>query len=762
MKMIGINSLLRRGLCARLVRRWDVRNWLLILALSSAAASPAVAQILERVSVNASGQEGNDESTRASISSDGRYVAFSSKADDLVAGDSNLMRDIFVHDRITGTIVRVSVGSNGIQADGKSDRPSISGDGRYVAFYSDATNLIDIDANLARDIFVHDRDPDENGILNEGNGITSLVSIGTNGFRGLDSSTRPAISGDGRFVAFRTSATTLVPQDTNGSDDILVHNLLSGTTVRVNVDSTGQQAQDGNSDRPTLSADGRFVAFYSDASNLVPDDEPTFDSFSCPACTGVRDIFLRDRDPDENSIFDEGNGTTARISVSSAGAAANGPSTRPAISADGRFVVFKSSATNLVTGDINAVDDVFLHDTQTADTVRVSVTVGGTGANGESSVPAISGDGGYIAFRSVATNLIPGVGNGFEQIYVVNRQTMATTAVSTSTSGLLGNNHSSRPRLSADARFVAFYSDASSLVTGDTNLVRDVFVRDLDADGDSLFEGSDNCPSHANTNQADLDSDGNGDVCDDDRDGDGFPNQVDGCPEDKNKSGPQDCGCGIMETDSDGDGSADCIDQCPDDPAKIDPGVCGCGMLDLDGNGDGSMGCVDLCPDDPDKLEPGTCGCGTPDIDSDADGVLNCLDNCVHTSNAAQVDTDGDGVGNACDDNDADGVLDSEDNCLLASNSAQSDMDDDGVGDICDNCPTMRNADQSDLDSDGIGDECATDTGEDGGPVAPAPLPDEDGVPEEGSQSSSPCGALGMVGLPFIFLGLSVMHWRRR
>ena len=242
-------------------------------------------------------------------------------------------------------------------------------------------------------------------------------------------------------------------------------------------------------------------------------------------------------------------------------------------------MAFASSATNLTSGDDNAVDDIFVHDRQTGQTSRVTEASAGGNADGDSKVPAISADGRYVAFRSVATNLVPRIANGFKQIYVVDSQAMLTTAVSVSTAGLAGNDDSSRPVISSDGSIVAFYSDASSLVTGDTNLARDVFVRNLDADGDAILEGSDNCPSQANPEQSDSDSDGLGDACDDDRDGDGFPNDVDECPDDPAKSTLGACGCGVPDNDSDDDGTADCNDQCPNDPEKADPGVCGCGSL---------------------------------------------------------------------------------------------------------------------------------------------------------------------------------------
>jgi Tol biopolymer transport system component len=344
-----------------------------------------------------------------------------------------------------GNTERVSVDSAGNQGNAGSFFSSISADGRFVAFASYATNLVPGDTNGASDIFVHDRQ----------SGITERVSVDSTGNQGDGASYVPAISGDGRFVAFASVATNLVPGDTNGGWDVFVHDRQTRATERVSVDSTGSQGNNTtsaiwNSYRPAISADGRFVAFPSDATNLVPGDT-----------NGRLDVFVHDRQTR----------TTERVSMDSAGNPGNRDSIQPSISADGRFVAFGSDATNLVSGDTNWWADVFVHDRQTRTTERVSVDSAGTQGNGSfSGEPSISADGRFVAFTSDARNLVPGDTNGINaDVFVHDRQTRTTERVSVSSAGTQGNWFSGEPSISADGRFVAFYSLADTLVLLDTN-----------------------------------------------------------------------------------------------------------------------------------------------------------------------------------------------------------------------------------------------------------------------------------------------------
>jgi len=215
--------------------------------------------------------------------------------------------------------------------------------------------------------------------------------------------------------------------------------------------------------------------------------------------------------------------------------------------------------------------------------------------------------------------------------------------------------------------------------------VAEICNNGLDDDGDGLIDCDDpDC-------QIDNDGDGVGDVCDncpqvsnpgqEDSDGDGVGNACDGCPNDPKKTAPGVCGCGLADTDSDGDGTQDCIDKCPADPKKTDPGTCGCGVADTDSDADGVPDCIDKCPADPKKTDPGTCGCGVADTDSDADGVLDCIDKCP--ADPKKIDPGICGCSVADTDSDADGVPDCKDNCKTISNQDQKDSDGDGIGDAC-------------------------------------------------------------------------------
>lgn len=382
----------------------------------------------------------------SSISADGRYVAFQSLANNLVLGDTNDVSDVFVYDRLNATTTRVSIDSTGAEGNDFSAAPSISSDGRYVAFASGASNLVPGDTNGGNDVFVHDSET----------GATTRVSVASGGAQARNGGYYPSISGDGRYVAFQSGAIDLVPGDTNGLDDIFVHDRQTVTTIRVSVDSSGAEAND-SSWFPSISGDGRYVTFYSSATNLVTRNTQ-----------GFTHIFVHDCQ----------SGATTLVSVDSNDVPGNGNGGPSWISSDGRYVAFASFASNLVPGDTNLTKDIFVHDLQTGATTRVSVNSSGGQSSYYSDSPAISSDGRYVTFRAYGDDLVPGDTDIVTDIFVHDRQTGATTRVSGGSCAAQANNHSRLSSLSADGRYVVFESLATNLVPWDTNGVSDIFVYD--------------------------------------------------------------------------------------------------------------------------------------------------------------------------------------------------------------------------------------------------------------------------------------------
>ncbi len=435
-----------------MVIKFHVSASAMAIAIGIIISEPAWANgITERVSVATGGRQANGYSFGAALTPDGRFVAFASDASNLVPGDTNGRTDVFVHDRQTGTTQRVNLGPGGVQPDGgNSGPPAISGDGRLIAFQSDASNLVRGDTNGKVDLFVHDRQT----------GTTQRVSVAAGGGQGNDHSYDPAISANGRFVAFASDASNLVPGDTNGRTDVFAHDRQTGTIRRVSVTTGGTQGN-ANSYSPALSSDGRFVAFASYASNLAPGD-----------INRRLDVFVHDRKT----------GTTRRVSLATGGGQSNGDSDSAAISADGRFIAFHSSASNLVPSDTNRADDVFVHDRQMGTTRRMSVSTSGSQGDNHSFDVAVSANGRWVVFYSGARNLVSNDTNDLIDVFVHDCQAGMTRRVSIATGGSQGNDASYNAVISADGRFVAFASGASNLVPGDTNDISDVFVRSLRPD----------------------------------------------------------------------------------------------------------------------------------------------------------------------------------------------------------------------------------------------------------------------------------------
>lgn len=406
----------------------------------------------ELISVNAAGTgPANGYSYEPAISADGRYVAFSSSATDLVTNDFNWQQDVFVRDRTSGMTKLVSCNAAGTESgNGYSWEAKLSPDGRFVVFCSYASDLTATpDENYTCDVFLRD-------LIS---GTTRLISVSADGTRaGNGYSSSPSVSADGRYVVFASEASDLVTNDFNGRSDIFVHDTLTGVTTLVSVNAAGTASGNGESYNPVITPDGRFVAFESEASDIVTN-----------ATAGEWHVYVRDLV----------SGVTRLVSVDHTGTVGgNGESYNPSISADGRYVAFESCADNLVTNDSNRYTyDVFVRDMVAGTTLLISRNCAGAGSASDwSGSPQISADGRYVVFTSGAPDLVPGAySNG--DVFMYDLQTHIITPLSRNTQNTGGGNAwSGSPALSTDASVVAFVSEASNLVTNDANGTADVFV----------------------------------------------------------------------------------------------------------------------------------------------------------------------------------------------------------------------------------------------------------------------------------------------
>ena len=410
------------------------RLFLLFLA-SLAWLVPPTHAAAELVSISTGGDQTSQASQNASTSSDGRFVAFDTADFHLVANDNLGNTDVFLRDRSTGETLRLTFGLNGQEADGNSSTPAVSGDGRHIAYTSDATNLVPGDTNGFTDIFVYNRLTKK----------TERASVRTGGGQALGGNSYfPAISGNGRFVAFMSDATNLVPNDTNGLPDVFVHDLLTKVTTRVSIRSDGNEvfSAPGFSAYPSLSFDGRYVAFPSNSTDLVDGDN-----------NGVGDIFVHDR----------AQKTTTIVSRNSAGVLANAFCNTPSLSADGQTIAFISTAGNL--DGAGGSLQVYARDLRTGVIKRVRP------AATYSFSPSISADGRRVA-------LTDKVGGASEQVEVVDLNTGKVFQPARSPSGTdLGS--SGYASLSADGRVVSFQANVDGFDPTDSNGAKDIIARPL-------------------------------------------------------------------------------------------------------------------------------------------------------------------------------------------------------------------------------------------------------------------------------------------
>ena len=406
--------------------------FLLQLIVSAQAAE------IERISVSSASAQGNRDSYGSSISEDGRFVAFASAANNLVVNDTSRGRvNIFVRDRDTGVTERVSVSSDGKEANGSSFSPAISTDGRYIAFLSYASNLVRRDNNRETDIFVHDRVT----------GVTKRVSVSSSGEQGNDRSSNPSVSADGRFVAFESFASNLVEGDTNkdinssyySGADVFIHDRQSHETKRISVSASGIEGND-DSRYPNISADGRFVVFSSNANNLI--DGRTIEAGN---------IYIYNRKDSINrhvSVFTDGVSNFLGAGF-------------PAISADGQFVTFLATFKKYSSSE----RQIYIRDRKNRITERVSYVPKGVSLihyRSELRESSVSADGRFVVY------------NDKSRIYTRDRSLNKTQHTVTGFDDRVSGGF--RSKISADGRYVTFTSDSPYLVEGHNNYADDVFV----------------------------------------------------------------------------------------------------------------------------------------------------------------------------------------------------------------------------------------------------------------------------------------------
>ncbi len=411
----------------------------------------------QRLSTDSSGAQGNDGSELGAqgLSADGRFLAFDSYASNLVVGDANGMEDIFLKDLQTGAVQRVSTGVGGQEANGESYSSSVSANGRYVVFESDASNLVAGDTNGTTDIFAKDLQT----------GAVQRVSSAADGAQADGSSGEFNISSDSRYVVFSSAATNLVAGDTNAANDVFIKDLQTGTIQRVSTDSLGREAVGGDSgtNHPAvLTQNGRYVIFDSTASNLVAGDT-----------NGLSDIFRKDLVT----------GQVQLVSSASTGAQGDGDSGlyyAVSSSADGRYIAFESAATNLVPGGANPdkygqqVEAIYLKDMQTGAIRCVSTDANGVQGDGTSYAPVLSADGRYLVFKSDARNLVPNDTGSERNLYVKDLQTGAIQCLSLNSLGLQGDGVTGVASITPDGSSIVFEC-REALVAADTNASYDVY-----------------------------------------------------------------------------------------------------------------------------------------------------------------------------------------------------------------------------------------------------------------------------------------------
>lgn len=407
---------------------------------------------MERVSLGTGSVQGDKDSFYISLSQDANIVAFESFNTNWWEDQKDInFADIFVRDRTTDVTTKISVTPSGGPSDQRSFDPKVSADGRYVSFISYATNLVPHDTNRhdyvddGLDVFLYDRTT----------ALLKRVSLDWKGEQ-IDANNVGFITPDAAYVLFVSQGYEVVQGDNNSGRKSALYkrNLQTGAIERITKGVSGE-FPNATVVGPSASYDGRYIVYVADASNLIADDT-----------NGERDVFL----------YDSVTRQTQLISKPVGGGQSNGWSSRAVISADGRYIAFHSFATNLVPGDTNGQADAFVYDRLSGQLEIVSRSSSGLLSNGESKEPGICGNGRYVIFTSEATNLVSLPHNGERQIYVRDRQLGETFLATENVSGGMSNGRGHRGTLSADCKMVGISTEASDIILNDTNGARDLFV----------------------------------------------------------------------------------------------------------------------------------------------------------------------------------------------------------------------------------------------------------------------------------------------
>jgi hypothetical protein len=421
----------------------------LVATIAAVAASPL--GIVQRVTVAYDGGLANNESNLGlACSSDGRYVAFASAASNIIAGDTNARYDIFWRDTRDHVTKLVSASVDGtFTPKGALNYCDMTPDGRYVVFCSDGSTFVPTDTNGTYDVFRRDMFSEE----------TTLVSTASDGTQGNDQSDEGSISDDGRYVVFFAVASNLFPNDTNNRQDCVVKDLVSGQTTNASRTYDGGLGN-GHSFYATISGNGRKVAFVSYANNLVPGDSGRVDEAN---------LFVRDLDT----------GAIDRVDATPAGGESAGTVAFNHCDLDytGKRVAFMSTQTDLVTATVGPATQIFVRDTESHETTVVSRATNGGASDGYAGYPSISGDGRYVSFVSVATNLVTGDTNGTSDVFLRDMASTSTELLSLNENGQQLDNYTGEQSLSASATAVVFNSAAHNILPPFTGSYSQIYLR---------------------------------------------------------------------------------------------------------------------------------------------------------------------------------------------------------------------------------------------------------------------------------------------